>query len=231
MFEESERLIFKILKRLAKLDLVLIGGHALSAFVPPRFSIDCDLVVRRKEVVAQIGNILAEEGFEKFREGETVPRGGEFVVYMKRVGSMRANFDILIGAVTDRLSGASFDANWIFEHSKVRRVWAKASPISVRIRTADPEILFIMKLLTARKQDIRDVFMLAQLELDWKYVKEYVLAAPRQIVREGIRKCRNLVTSREFKDGLQGVFGKIEIETFERSRRRLMSFLDEFALE
>lgn len=227
MFGEREKLIFAVLEKLSHLQLVLIGGHALNAYVPPRFSVDCDLVLKRKKVAAQIEGVLKGEDFKKVSEGKTTPPGGEFIVYTRRVDGTRANFDLLLGALTDRLSGASFDARWIFERSKVRRVWARASPISVEVRTADPEVLFIMKLLTARKQDIRDAFMLAQLDLNWKYVGTYMSEVPKRVVRAGVKRCRDLVGSKEFRDGLHGVFGKIEESIFERCRRRLTKFLGE----
>lgn len=227
MFEERERLIFVVLDKLKHFELVLIGGHALNAYVPPRFSVDCDLVLKRKKAAAQIEGVLKGEDFKMVSEGKTTPPGGEFIVYTRKVGGTRANFDLLLGAITDRLSGASFEAKWIFERSKVRRIWARAAPISVDVRTADPEVLFIMKLLTARKQDIRDAFMLAQLDLDWEYIKAYMLELPQKVAEGGIRRCRALVGSGKFRDGLHGVFGKVEEGVFERCRRRLTKFIDE----
>ena len=229
-FELRERLIFETLGKLKNLEFVLIGGHALNAYVPPRFSIDCDLMLERKKAADQIGGVLGGEGFRKISGGKTTPPGGEFIVYTRRVDGARVNFDLLLGAVTDRLSGAFFEAKWIFERSKIRRVWARASPISVDVRTADPEVLFIMKLLTARKQDIRDAFMLAQLDLDWGYMKAYISGMPRMVTEGGIRRCRALVSSGEFRDGLHSAFGKIEEGVFERCRRRLMKFTEDLDL-
>ena len=227
MFEERERLIFEVLDGLKQLEFVLIGGHALNAYVPPRFSVDCDLVLRKRKVLAQIERVLGDQGFKKVSEGKTAPAGGEFTVYTRRIGNTRANFDLLLGATIDRLSGASFDARWIFDRSRIRTIWARASPLSVRIRTADPEVLFIMKLLTARKQDIRDAFMLAQLDLDWEYIRKHLSSMPRKVVGEGANKCHVLIGSNEFRDGLHGVFGKVEKGVFERSKRRLEDFIEE----
>jgi hypothetical protein len=225
-FEPRERLIFETLRELRNLELVLIGGLALNAYVPPRFSIDCDLVLRRRGVAARVGRVLEKWGFEKLSEGKTTPPGGEFIVYTRRVDGLRANFDLLVGAVTDRWSGAVFDAEWFFARSRVRRIWARAVPIWVEVRTADPEVLFIMKLLTARKQDIRDAFMLAGLDLDWEYIGRWVKDVPQRVATGGVRKCRALVESVDFKDGLHGAFGKVERTVFERCKRRLTGFLE-----
>lgn len=225
MFEQREEIIFGMLEKLRGLELVLIGGHALNAYIPPRFSVDCDLVLKQKRVVAQVEGILREEDFRKVSEGKTTPPGGEFIVYTRRIDGTRANFDLLLGSITDRISGVSFGAKWIFERSNVRRIWARTSQISVEVRTADPEVLFIMKLLTARKQDIRDAFMLAQLDLDWKYIKAYLSEVPPEVVKSGVKRCLDLVGSGGFRDGLHGVFGKVEEAIFERCRRRLVKFI------
>jgi hypothetical protein len=226
-FEPRERLIFETLRELRNFELVLIGGLALNAYVLPRFSIDCDLVMRRRGVAARIERVLEGRGFEKVSEGKTMPPGGEFVVYTRRVDGLKANFDLLVRAVTDRWSGAIFEAKWFLARSRVRRVWARSVPIWVEIRTADPEILLIMKLIIARKQDIRDTFMLAGLDLDWEYIKKWVKKVPRRIIAGGVKKCRTLVESADFKDGLHGVFGKVERGAFEWCRRRLVDFLEE----
>lgn len=228
-FEQREKLVFETLGKLKNLEFVLIGGHALNAYVPPRFSVDCDLVLKRREAAVQIEGVLKGEDFRKLSEGKTIPPGGEFVVYTREISGGRANFDLLLGAVTDRQSGASFEAEWIFERSKVRRILGREASVSIDVRTADPEVLFIMKLLTARKQDIRDAFMLAQLDLDWEYIKAYISDVPHKVAEGGIRRCRALVDSGKFRDGLHGVFGKVEGGVFERCRRRLTKLTDELA--
>ena len=48
IFEEREKLIFELLEKLKGIDFVLIGGYAINAYTLPRFSVDCDLVVRNK---------------------------------------------------------------------------------------------------------------------------------------------------------------------------------------
>jgi hypothetical protein len=49
---------------------------------------------------------------------------------------------------------AKREAGWIFERSGIRRIWARSFPEWVEVRVADHECLFIMKFLTARKQDV-----------------------------------------------------------------------------
>jgi len=60
IFEEREKLVFGLLQKLKDVDFVLIGGYAINAYTLPRFSVDCDLVVKNKEDAEKIAFILKE---------------------------------------------------------------------------------------------------------------------------------------------------------------------------
>lgn len=45
MLDAREGVVLETLEKLPKDNIVLIGGYAVNAYVPPRFSIDCDFVV------------------------------------------------------------------------------------------------------------------------------------------------------------------------------------------
>jgi len=59
MLESREELILETLQELPK-DTVLIGGYAVNAYVPPRFSIDCDLFVLKG--MDKVKKILLKKG-------------------------------------------------------------------------------------------------------------------------------------------------------------------------
>ena len=40
--------IFRVLKRLGEIEFVLIGGYAVNSYALPRFSEDCDIVIRKR---------------------------------------------------------------------------------------------------------------------------------------------------------------------------------------
>ena len=45
-------------------------------------------------------------------------------------------------------------------------ITGKANPIKAKARIVEPELLFLMKCITGRKSDIRDILMLAAIKLD-----------------------------------------------------------------
>jgi len=45
LLQLREEEIFKTLKALKNLRLVVIGGYAVNAYALPRFSVDCDIVI------------------------------------------------------------------------------------------------------------------------------------------------------------------------------------------
>src|SRR2546425_191940 len=61
MLDARESIIIKTLQRLPREDVVMIGGYAVNAYVPPRFSIDCDLVVLGSS--SKIESLLKEDMF------------------------------------------------------------------------------------------------------------------------------------------------------------------------
>ncbi len=58
MMQDREKIVLEMLEKIPKQSVVLIGGYAVNAYVPPRFSIDCDLVVLDNlgEVEAELKN-------------------------------------------------------------------------------------------------------------------------------------------------------------------------------
>lgn len=60
-----EKEIFDTLKAIRKYDFVVIGGYAVNAYTFPRFSDDCDIVVREKNELAKIDKELSKLRFSK----------------------------------------------------------------------------------------------------------------------------------------------------------------------
>lgn len=46
LFSLREQEIFRILKEISECEFVLIGGYAVNAYALPRFSVDCDIVIK-----------------------------------------------------------------------------------------------------------------------------------------------------------------------------------------
>ena len=213
MLELREKEILSTLKKLSGLNFVVIGGYAVNAYAQPRFSVDCDIVVLNKEDAEKIKAALMDEDYAEKELNIDLPYIGEFLCMVKRIDDYTVPFDILIGNVIDRKTGIRFPAEWIFKNSTTLSLMGKSIPLKIQLKVANPEILMVMKLAAGRKSDLRDVFMLLEKDIDAGFVlselKKYGLEGKLTIFRE-------FVTSKSFKDSLQGVFGKIDAKAFSR---------------
>jgi len=220
MLESREVLILQTLMELPK-DVVLIGGYAVNAYVPPRFSIDCDLVVFGS--VTEIKKILVKNGFEETEKGD-VPYGEYFRFVRKKE---KVSFDLLLNSVFDRVSGIVFESSLFKKYSGERVTVGRANPSRIKIRVADAELLFIMKFVSARRQDIRDIFMLSGTELNWNLIRHVTKEkCSEKLLRERGKMIKAKVTNKSYRDSLHGAFGKIPDKTFNRCVSNLVRFLD-----
>lgn len=220
---EREKLAFNLLERLKRFNPILIGAYAVNAYVPPRFSADCDLVVDKKSSTRMV-KILQAHGFKKGLRG-IAPHGGEFLRLERKINELKLAFDLLIEAVYDRQSGISFKKEFISKHSQERTVVGKASPIRVTLKVVNPELLFVMKFICCRRSDVRDIFMLAGTKIDVDLIKNILNKHSRNILDKRIKKVKEIVETKTFRDSLQGVFGKIQDKTFTRSKENLLRIL------
>ena len=223
MLEPREALILQILGALPK-GVVLVGGYAVNAYVPPRFSIDCDIVVFNE--VEEIKKLLIGNGFEETARGD-IPYG-EYIRFMRK--TEKVSFDLLLNSVLDRDTGVVFEAELFKKYSRERIIVGKADPTRIIMRVADAELLFAMKLVSARRQDIRDIFMLSGTELNWSIINEIIKTkCSEKLVKERIKLIKAKVESRNYRDSLHGAFGKIPDKMFERCRLNIVKFLDGLA--
>src|SRR5712692_2217670 len=217
MLDARESIILKTLQKLPREDVVLIGGYAVNAYVPPRFSIDCDLVVLGNS--SKLESLLKEDGFRKVAEGDVSYGGYE-------MDKVKVSFDLLKKSVVDRDTKIAFEGQLFKKYSTERTTVGRSVPTRIRMRIADPELLFAMKFVSARKQDVRDIFMLAAGNMNWNLVSEILSAkCSRELMEKRIHAIRRDIQSTSFRDSLHGPFGRIPDERFELCRRRLVEFL------
>ena len=229
IFEEREKFIFSLLEEIkGKVDFVVIGGYAINAYTLPRFSVDCDLVVKDKKAMLVLKKLLEPKGFSKKAIGALPGYRGEFLSLAVKKPVI-TTLDVLAGNVEDRITGTLFPAKLIFKHSTKRTIFGKSSPVRIDTRVADAEMLFVMKAVSCRKPDIRDVFMLASTKLDRKKILQIAKEVP--IPEESIEKIALKVNSKGFKDSLQGVFGMLPEKQFETSKKKLLSTLNQIRFE
>ncbi len=213
--QTREKEVLIALKKLRGARFVVIGGYAVNAYTLPRFSVDCDIVIAHKEGLARIGNVLIKLGYRR-GEYRDFDASGSFARYEKSLGgSFRVSFDVLIGKVLDRQTAASIAWAWIFENSAVRTLRGKTIAERLKVRVIDLDALCVLKLISCRATDIRDIFMLAPSIKDPIWVRGEV--ALRCDFNERLSKAKSDITSRQFRDGLQGVYGLVDDQTFNRN--------------
>ncbi|MBI5881025.1 hypothetical protein HZB90_02750 [archaeon] len=77
-----------------------------------------------------------------------------------------------------------------------------------------------MKAISCRATDIRDVFMLAPQIKDPAWIKNEI--NKRYDLNNRIEKIASEINSKQFRDGLQGVFGKVDDRQFEKQKERIL---------
>lgn len=219
LFSLREQEIFKTLKQLKDFNFVIIGGYAVNSYALPRFSVDCDIVINKKEI-HEIQKILLSIGYVDKNIPKEIPYSGSFSRYEKKLSNdFMVSMDVLIDKVTDRNTGAEFNSEWIFKNSEKRKLIGKTITENLQVKIVNIDALIAMKIISCRKTDIRDIFMMLPNSKDKEWIKSEV--SSRTDFKERITKIINYVNSKQFKDGLSGIYGYFEIKVFEKHRKEI----------
>jgi len=220
-FLKRENEILRVLKRLTKerLDLVVVGGYAVSGLAKHRFSVDCDIVVSKREL-EKLEEVLKEEGFERhiMKTGFDEVYGGEFVSYKKEVSGLPITVDLLVGSLVCRAT----EAAWSFDYIKKNSIEANVSGIeaSVTCRIPERELLVAFKIHSARRADIRDIVMLWE-GADLEKVLSHTRKGKGEALREQVKKIIEAFQDSRLIDSLKGVFTlSVDVEKMIESARK-----------
>jgi len=214
--------IFQTLQELNDCDFTVIGGYAVNAYALPRFSVDCDIVIKDKNELKKIEKPLLRRGYKKEADAE-LQYSGRFSRYEKKLeNNFTVSVDVLIHAVADRMTGVSFSAGWIFENSDKKVLRGKTITGELALRIIDIDALLVMKMISCRPTDIRDVFMMIPKANDKEWIKSEI--ATRCDLTDRIDKITEKVASKQFKDGLSGVYGRLDSKVFEKHKKAIMAF-------
>ena len=153
-----EKEIFETLKKIKKSNFAVIGGYAVNAYTLPRFSVDCDIIIKHRKDLGEIEEALLELGYLKEKNySNEVPYQGNFERYEKEIGkNFKVSMDILIGEVFDRGTKAKFSADWVFNNSTLRNLQGKTISEQLKIKIINADALFVMKLISCRQTDIEN---------------------------------------------------------------------------
>ncbi len=217
-----EKEIFEALKKIKKINFVVIGGYAVNPYTIPRFSVDCDLVLKDDNELKKLSKELEENNWVKIDTPKAdLPYHGNFVRYEKNIiENINASFDILFKEVFGRKDKISFHADWIFKNSSLIILKGKTITDKLKLRVINIDALIVMKFVSCRETDIRDIFMLISKAKDLKWIKSEIIKKAN--FNDKFNIIKDKITSQDFRNALQGVYGKIDDKTFERYKKALL---------
>jgi hypothetical protein len=138
---------------------VLIGGNAMSAYGPPRYSIDVDIVVSTSSM-GWIRTWLTRTGFRLVPASTPDPPIEDRQVEQYR--SDGVTLDLIAGAVRDRESHVEIPEAWIAKHHRRMRLETLSGRSASPIPVARPEAIWALKLLAGQDQDLADLFAISE---------------------------------------------------------------------
>jgi len=223
MLQIREREIFETLKKIKIYEFAVIGGYAVNCYTLPRFSVDCDIVVEDDFELDKIEKNLMKSGYIKSKSNADMPYHGKFIRYEKTINNFKVSMDILFREIVDRQTNASFEAGWVFKNSSLKILKGKTITESLKLKVINLDALVVMKILSCRTSDIRDIFMLMPQAKDRKWIKEEV--SKRYNFEDRFIKIRDKITSEKFKNDLQGVYGYIDENIFNKHKKAVLELL------
>ena len=140
----------------AQIEYALIGGHAVNAWIEPRFTADIDVTVEAGvEKVRRLSTVLAEAGYRIVAQHGDEPSGPDFVRF-------RSNDE----HVTFEFQAAKTE----LQRELIRRAQTRLRGL----RVATAEDLILLKLIANRPKDRLDMIGLCRLPVvDWEYVERW----------------------------------------------------------
>lgn len=204
-FVKRENEIFDILQAFIdeKLDFVLIGGYAVSAF-KHRFSVDADIVISTKDF-EKFSIVMEKHGFRK-----TISKlleniySSEFARFEKET-ELSVNVDVLVGGIGIRQTGGAISFDKIRNNSFTAKVQGMEKEVLVRI--PKKELLIAMKLQAGRLTDLRDAAALCH-SFDVEAVREFLRGADTKTVKTHVQKLLSVLDDKGFLDSFKGVFAE-----------------------
>ena len=148
--------------------------------------------------------------------------GSNFKRYEKYlINNFKVSLDVLVKEIFDRQTNVIFSAKWVFKNSEIKALKGKTIAGELKLMIINLDALFVMKMISCRSTDIRDLFMLAPNIKDKNWIKSEISSI--YDFKNRFTKIKEKITSKEFKDGLQGVYGAIDERVFERHKKSIIA--------
>ena len=205
-FVKRENEILLTLNRFVEeeLDFVVVGGYAVSGLGKHRFSVDCDVVISKNEM-GKTEELLQRIGFERNVEktGFDETYAGEFLSYKKKVGELSVTFDLLVGSLVCRTTGAA----WSFDYIKKFSVQVAIAGIETvaNCRIPEKELMIAFKIHSARRTDVRDIIMMIE-NADLDKVLTHLNRGKTELLKTQVSNIMEMLNDVKLIDSLKGVF-------------------------
>jgi hypothetical protein len=219
-----EREGFALLRRFAGINAVLVGGYAVSAYGPPRFSLDLDFVVPASAVPG-IRDVLKSAGLVRVRDWEGgAVFAGRAERWSREEEAVPLSADLLIDGISDRVSGASHPYASVRRGARRLTVRGLDPSSEARALVAAPEVLVALKLEAGRRVDLRDLAVLAGTDVAVERVAVLLRGVRKEVLREHLDALAAALVRRDFQDSLKGVY-MLDERAFRRIANRTEALL------
>lgn len=209
-FINRENEIMQTIKTIIEMDLeiIVVGGYAVSGLAKHRFSVDCDIVISQHNLRAIIES-LKNQGFRKAIEksGFDQKYAGQFMSFKKKVDNLPITIDLLINSLVCRETTAAWNFDYIKKNSIEINIPGFETSISCRI--PEKELLLAFKIHSGRKTDIRDIIMLNE-NLNLEKIVEHIKRGNLEALKTQIMKIMNAFVDPTLVNSLKGVFSLTE---------------------
>jgi len=182
----------------------VVGGYAVSGLARHRFSVDCDLVMPKREL-RKLEELLEKEGFEGHlsKKGFDKMYAGEFISFRKSVNELPVTIDLLVGSLVCRATEAAWSFDYIKEHSVEAAI--SGIEMAVNCRVPERELLLAFKIHSGRRTDIRDIVMMMAAS-DMKKLLNHLRKGKIDALKAQVSSIIKTLDDEKLIDSLKGVF-------------------------
>lgn len=140
-----------------------MGGYAVSAYGPARFSDDVDLALPYDQEESTV-TWLSAVGISARRTFEA--HLGRRSLSKLRITHGQLSGDLYFGGLRSRGAHSIVEHGWIATRSRILVLSLTTGRSSKAVAVARPEALWVLKILAGRSQDITDLFAISSVPVD-----------------------------------------------------------------
>jgi hypothetical protein len=195
----------------------LIGGYAIAAYGPPRYSEDLDIVISRT-ALNPILRFLDEQGF--LLRKDSYPNSQNLDGEVMTFDHEEVSVDLLVGYIRDRDAKVDIPESWVSQRSNTRILRIKTGETTA-IPIARPEAIWALKLQAGRSQDITDLFAIYDTRFESKEIIELFRGLMNDLLKTKLlATLQKSESDKLFEDSMS----RLEMKQTEKNRERWTRF-------